>query len=238
MIDFHTHILPGIDDGSQNISMTKSMIYLEKVQGIDRIIATPHFYAYEASVDWFISHRDHALEKVRQRVYEPEEAELPVILPGAEVYYFPGMGRADLSSLCIGGTDLLLVEMPFSQWTKSIYEDLERIVRRQRLTVVLVHVERYYQFQKNKDIWKRVFELPVIVQFNAGSLMSFTRRRLIMRFIQSGYPVVLGSDCHNTTDRPPNLEEGRRVLRKKLGDDVLKDIDQLGERLLRDHAIT
>lgn len=240
MIDFHSHILPGIDDGSKNIDMTRSMLCLEAEQGVDRVIATPHFYASEVSMEHFIHRRKRAYDKVMHGIYENADKashKLPAIRCGAEVYYFPGMGRADLSSLCIEGTDILLLEMPFAQWSGEVFEDVERLIRRQRLTVILAHVERYYQFQKRKDVWKRVFELPLIAQFNAGCLLSFGRRRLAIKFIRSGFPVLLGSDCHNLSGRRPNLAEGRDVLKKKLGEEVLNDIDSLGERILRVHQI-
>lgn len=237
MIDFHTHILPGIDDGSKNMDMTRTMLYLEKEQGVNEIIATPHFYASEMSVGHFVRRRNHSLNKVIKRIYEKEDTRLPAITCGAEVYYFPGMGKSDLFPLCIEGTDLILLEMPFAQWTKDVYNDINRIIRYQRLTVILAHVERFYKFQRNKDIWNNIFELPVIAQFNAGCFKSFSKRRLAARFIKSGYPVVLGSDCHNVSGRYPNLAEGRSVLGKKLGDQILDDIDLFGERLLRDHGI-
>lgn len=236
MIDFHSHILPGIDDGSKDIGMSKSMLYMEAEQGVDRIIATPHFYASEVSMEHFIHRRDQAFNKVMQHIYgaaDDMHFKLPEIICGAEVYYFPGMGRADLSPLCFEGTDLLLLEMPFAQWTMDVYEDVERIIRKQKIKIIMAHVERFYQFQKKKDVWKRVFDLPLIAQFNAGCLTSFGRRKMAIRFIRSGYPVLLGSDCHNISGRRPNLAEGRNVLKKKLGEDVLKDIDLLGERLLR-----
>lgn len=237
MIDFHSHILPGIDDGSKNTDMTREMLKIEKDQGVSEIIATPHFYAFEMSIGQFIRRREHAFQKVKKRIYEKEGSWYPPITCGAEVYYFPGMGKSDLYPLCIRGTDLLLLEMPFVQWTREMYNDILYIIRRQGLTIILAHVERFYQFQKNKDIWNKIIELPVILQFNAECFKSFTKRRLAMKYIRSDFPVLLGSDCHNITGRRPNLSEGRIILRKKLGEQVLEDIDLFGERLLRDHGI-
>ena len=54
MIDFHSHILPGIDDGSKNTQMSLAMIEEEKKQGVHTIVATPHFYADEDSVERFL----------------------------------------------------------------------------------------------------------------------------------------------------------------------------------------
>ncbi len=46
-IDFHTHILPGIDDGSRNVEMSLRMLAAQREQQVDEIVATPHFYAPE-----------------------------------------------------------------------------------------------------------------------------------------------------------------------------------------------
>jgi protein-tyrosine phosphatase len=62
MIDFHTHILPGIDDGSKNIEMTMEMLEEEARQGVTEICATPHFYAHRMSFDSFLEKRGHELK--------------------------------------------------------------------------------------------------------------------------------------------------------------------------------
>ena len=69
----------------------------------------------------------------------------------AEVYYFQGIGSAGMiPKLCVEGTQTLLLEMPFAQWNSAIYADVEKLVRHQKLKVVLAHIERYYEFQKKK----------------------------------------------------------------------------------------
>ena len=102
MIDFHTHILPGIDDGSRDIEMTAKMLEMEREQGVTYIYATPHFYAHRRSVQSFLDRREGALLQVRELL--ARHPELPEISAGAEVYYFTGMGRAEqLPELCIEG---------------------------------------------------------------------------------------------------------------------------------------
>ena len=152
MIDFHTHILPGIDDGSRDIDMTIAMLEAERDMGVTHIYATPHFYAHRKSVSTFLSRRDNALSKVRQIL--SKRPELPTITEGAEVYYFTGIGRAEhLPELCIAGTDILLLEMPFAQWTDDMARAVEDIIRKRGLRVVLAHVERYERLQKDSSAW-------------------------------------------------------------------------------------
>lgn len=231
MIDFHSHILPGIDDGSSDPAETKQLLQMEKEQGVTKVLATPHFYASSDSVSRFLKKREEALKIVEEM--REEHPDLPVIQAGAEVYYFPQMGQADmLPKLCLTDTSIILLELPFAQWTKEIRKDVQRIVEKQKLTVILAHVERYYEFQKDKSIWNDIMELPLYMQINAGSLQNRKKRRFDLKFIQSGRPVILGSDCHNVEYRPPNLESGCKILAEKLGEDIVETIDALGRRIL------
>ncbi len=290
MTDFHTHILPGIDDGSQDLEETRRLLAQEMQQGVTRILATPHFYAGRDTEEHFFRKRERALRSVREALAaedieremsaeadlnpthktrsrvlhtkeetvqagdlpgrqepagsghlpEPETTKssgaekkiIPEIRAAAEVYYFPHMGEADiLPRLCMEGGNLLLLEMPFVQWTESMYRDVERILRKQKLTVMLAHVERYWEFQRDKGVWNAVFDLPVYPQINAGSLLRFRSRGFVLKFLRAGHQVLLGSDCHHSEYRPVNLAAGREVIRKKLGEGALKEMDLLGEEL-------
>lgn len=229
MIDFHSHLLPGIDDGSHDIAETEKLLHQEYQQKVQSVVATPHFYASRNSVEHFLTSRQNSYEKVKQAELE----DIPKVFLGAEVYYFSGMSKAEmLSKLCIEGTNLILIELPFCQWKKEVYQDIKQIIEKQKLTVILAHVERYYGYQKNKEIWNKIFSLPVYAQINAGSFLKWQKRRFCIKFIKEGHNVLLGSDCHNTTSRIPNLEQGRKVLKEKLGEQVLSEIDNLGQSIL------
>ncbi len=234
MIDFHTHILPAIDDGSRDIEQTKELLRQAHEQGIHHILATPHFYADRDSAGRFLKKREESFDEVK-KLREKEEW-IPEIRTAAEVYYFPGIGKADvLPKLCMEGSRLLLLELPFAQWTNGMYRDVEDIIDKQKLIVMLAHVERYYEFQKDKRTWRDMFELPVYAQINAGSFLRHGKRSFGLKFIKAGHRVILGSYCHNPEIRPSNLGVGREVISKKLGDGVLEEIDARG-RLLWEHA--
>ena len=97
MIDFHSHILPGIDDGSKSVEMSLQMLRLLKAQGIDTVAATSHFYATQRSPQRFLFRRQEAWDKLRTAL----DADAPRILLGAEVLYFPGISHMEeLPELC------------------------------------------------------------------------------------------------------------------------------------------
>ena len=230
MIDFHTHILPGIDDGSKDIDMTEQMLRAEKDQGVSHIYATPHFYAHRRSIESFLERRDRALKKTRELI--AEHPELPQVTAGAEVYYFSGMGRAgQLESLCIEDTNLLLLELPFAQWHSDIAKDISELMDRRGLRIILAHLERYEAFQKDKSAWNRIVQMPLTIQLNcedfidSGSLFRRNHRhKLSFDLLAEHDNCILGSDCHNMTDRKPNLAEAMAVIEKKLGEVKLEEI--------------
>ena len=129
MIDVHCHILPGIDDGSRNTEESKALISEEMNQGINTIIFTPHFYAQRDSVGHFLEKRANSFSRLQSAVQFDKIGLKPHL--GAEVYYFGGIGKAEMvPELCVTGTDILLLEMPFGQWTKAVYEDVEQLVKK------------------------------------------------------------------------------------------------------------
>ena len=89
MIDFHTHILANVDDGSQSLHESLCMLQREQEQGVEKIIATPHFYAHRDTVSQFLFRREEAIRLLLQ-----ERQDISVLI-GAEVYYFPGIGKAE-----------------------------------------------------------------------------------------------------------------------------------------------
>ena len=239
MLDFHTHILPGIDDGSRDIDMTEKMLRMEQSMGVSHIYATPHFYAHRRSIESFLERRDRALNKVRALPGYGDS--LPAVTPGAEVYYFSGIGRAgQLESLCMEGTDILLLELPFAQWHSELAKDVSDLISRRGLRIVLAHVERYEAFQKERRVWERLLEMPLTIQLNCEDIIdagSIFRRnpmhKTSMELLSRHDNVIIGSDCHNLTDRKPNLADARAAIEKRCGAERLAQIDEYTDRLFK-----
>lgn len=237
MIDFHNHILPELDDGSGSVLESMALLEEEMAQGVKHVVFTPHFYAHHSSIDGFLKRRDISLEKLKEAVRVRDAhgklSDMLRVDVGAEVYYFSGIGRASMiTRLCIQGREILLLEMPFCQWEKAMYEDIRYLIEKRSLTIILAHIERYYALQKDKSIWREVFELPLHGQINAGSLVKWEKRRLCLELLKRDHRIVLGSDCHNMHTRRPNLKAGRDVIEKKLGCARLDEMDALSERIL------
>lgn len=228
VIDFHSHILPKIDDGSQSIEMSGQMLEMGVSQGVNVIVATPHFYADRMTMEGFLKKRTEAYGGIQDAIGN-QGIRLAL---GAEVAFFYGMGNADgLDKLTIADTPLLLLEMPFRAWSTGDIREIENLLDR-GLKPVMAHIERFYPYQRDKRIFDELYSLPVFVQLNAESLLNWRTSRLALKLLKEGKAHLLGSDCHNVTSRPPNLAEGRNIIEKKLGNPRLVQIDRLGEEVL------
>ena len=228
MIDWHSHILPAMDDGSKDVAESISMLEMQTSQGVGTVIATPHFYANDETVAVFLKRRAEAYEALKEQLGD----RAPNILLGAEVRYYQGISRLEgLKDLAIEGSKLLLLEMPMSVWTETMVRELVELAGKNRVRIVLAHVERYIKLQK-RSVWDRIVDSGILLQVNASFVTSLASKRKALALLQDGVVQFLGSDCHNLTTRPPVLGQAAEVIRKKLGDDFLNQMQQYGYSLL------
>ena len=221
MTDFHSHILPEVDDGSQSVDESILMINALAEQGIDRIVATPHFYANDESVSEFLVRRQKAYNELMNAGLPGK----PTIIQGAEVRYYDGIRRlSDLKSLCVQGTKLLLLEMPFTKWTEYTLRELLDISSNGKVTLVLAHIDRYLKIQK-PDVWYRLADNGILMQLNSSYINDFFTRHKAIKLLKKGIINFLGSDCHNMNDRAPNIGKALSIAEKKLGKDFKSGFD-------------
>lgn len=217
MIDLHSHILPGVDDGSRDLEMTQQMLEEMARQGVRTVVATPHFYATSDKPESFFRRRAAALEQVAQL-----QGALPEILSGAEVAYFDGMSRSEiLPQLKLGASSLVLVEMPFCRWTKRMIREVCEINLETGLTPVLAHVNRYRQAGQFPDFQEQLRDEGVLFQCNAEAFLSPFIRGWALKQLKQRNIHFLGSDAHNMTARPPKLQKAAQIIQKKLGAETL-----------------
>lgn len=223
IIDFHSHILPGVDDGSRSLEESIAMLKSESDQGIERVVATPHFYARYDEPEEYLPRRIRAIRALREEM--TNHAGLPKLAVGAEVHFFPGISHSDLlPHLTIAGKKCILIEMPGSPWTESMYRELENIFLKQDLLPIVAHVDRYISRFRTYGIPEHLGDLPVLVQANASFFLNRSTRGMALKMLECDQIQLLGSDCHNLTTRKPNLGEAVEVIRQKLGQKALDRI--------------
>lgn len=228
MIDWHSHVLPGMDDGSHDVEQSLSMLRMLAEQGIRTVVATPHFYANDESVDSFLERRWNTFTLLRPQL--PENA--PEILLGAEVKYYQGISRLEnLRDLRIESTKLLLLEMPMAKWSEYTLQELAEISGKTGIKLVLAHIERYLGLQK-QSVWDRLYENGILMQVNASYFTGLSTRGKAISRLKEGGIHFLGSDCHNTTTRAPQLDKAFGIIRKKLGNEFVNQMNEYGYVIL------
>ncbi len=205
IFDIHCHVLPGIDDGCATAEESLDVLESSWYQGVDGLAATPHYYPRE-TVDSFLKRREAAARRLLAALQETPIAR-PGIVLGAEVaYYSELVHERQLSRLCIGNTDYLLLELPFAKWPQSVLRDIETIRKTRGLIPIIAHLERYLQYQ-DKNTVRSLLDMDVFIQINAEFILDPKTRRTAKKFLKDGIVQFLGSDSHNMTSRPPNLGE-------------------------------
>ena len=213
LTDYHSHLLPGMDDGAKDISVTKEMLTQYKHQGVERMIATPHFYPLRESAERFLRRREGAfaqLEKTNDDF---------LILPGAEIRIEKRLSEIGLmSELTLAGSQYVLLELPYAPFREWMITEIYQIMYNFNLIPVLAHVERYQKWY-TRDEMRRILTIQdSILQINYEALQTRSTAKLAMELVQKSFPVIFGSDAHNTDDRPPNVEDGYRLLKAKLNE--------------------
>lgn len=228
MIDWHSHVLPQMDDGSRSLEESIELLDMLSKQGVNTVIATPHFYANDESVSKFLERRIVSYEKLCSALSD----KMPKVILGAEVSYYSGISRLEgLGELCIEGTQLLLLEMPFTKWTEHTVREVKEIASRGDITLILAHIERYLDIV-GEEVFDDLREYGVLMQVNSGFFNRNATKRRALKLLARGGIQLIGSDTHNVSLRPPTLDSAYNIIEKKFGKDFIYEINGYGYFLL------
>ena len=180
MIDVHCHVLPKIDDGSKSVEMSIEMMKQSYAQGIDTMIATPHFYISHTDVEHFAKRRQNAYDTLMEAI--DGMTDMPKLNLGAEVLFFNGISVFDdLEKLTVNNNgEYLLLEMPFSKWNDKILREVESLMYDRKLKVIIAHIERFIDFQKGTNYINEFKESMGVVYYINDKLVSNTTSVFIL----------------------------------------------------------
>ena len=198
MVDFHSHILPGVDHGSASLEMSVEMLKTAKKAGVATIVATPHFYKHKMDLEDFLSRRNESYTLLTNYLAENNSLGIQII-PAAEVALESNLLSVDLKKLAIGGTNHILIEMPmYGRWHSWMFDMLFEIESKFSLSVILAHIDRY-----SKENVDKLLDLDFICQMNAEAFVtgSFFDKRRMRALCSKGYVHLIGSDAHGTKER-------------------------------------
>ncbi len=221
MIDFHSHILPDIDDGADCAETSLAMLRESFRQGVRLICATPHFYADEDDPESFLERREEAWAELKAAMGTEEG--FPEIRLGAEVLYFPGISVSEqVRSLTLEGTPFLLVEPPMMPWSEAMLDEIQECGQNLRCIPVVAHVDRYMRMLSDDTLLDRVYGRRLLAQVNAGFFLHRSTRERAVESLIDGRFQFIGSDCHDMEERRPNMGGAADFIRLAGGEKLFR----------------
>lgn len=216
MIDIHSHILYGVDDGAASADMAYAMLDDAALQGITDMIATPHYrngmFPYNP-------------EMVLSR-YE----EVSGIAAGMGIRLYLGCEyHADTDMIdnlknkrvaTLAGSDYVLTEFSYGSTYINVRNALEELVSGGYIPVI-AHVERYGIIQDDPDILMQFKEMGALIQINTNSVLGIDGhgiKRAARKILKKDLADIVASDCHDMRDRRSHMQECRKYIGKKFGE--------------------
>ncbi len=220
--DYHSHILPGVDDGAKSFDESIEMLKLLAEQGVERQFATPHFYCHrEKSVNDFLDKCKVAFRKIQNQEY------IKKIKLGAEVSLEIGISECEnIDKLAVKGTRLILLEPSYFGFYDTMIEDIYNISSDYDLKPVIAHIHRYVGLYTKEQLQK-LLNLNAVFQINADAFLNRKEKKLANEIIKSGKEFVFGTDSHNINTRKPNFDLLHKELKKS---DILEKSNSIYEK--------
>jgi len=220
MIDLHTHILPGLDDGARTLDESIQMCWISYGDGVRTIVATPHTLN-----GVYINDRATILTKVQElnsAIRNPQSAIPLRILPGADVRFCEGiLLQLDQGNVTTVGDrgQFLSIEFPF-QWIPYRAEDILFQLMARGIIPIISHPERNLEILDRPKRYYEMIRMGCLGQVTAMSLtgkFGHGIRKIVERFIKKRLVHIIASDAHSINGRPPILSEALRAAEKIVG---------------------
>ena len=217
MIDLHSHMLPGVDDGAPNHQIAFEMARMAVADGIKVMACTPHFMP---------GLYDNTPGDIRLRIAIFQEALNQENIPLKLVVGSDAHIRPDFLSCVRDGRILRLNDSRYVLFEPSLVvaprhlDSLLYNIAAAGYVPILTHPERLQWIEHGFDIFQHLFQQGVWMQITAGSLTGRFGKRpryWAHRMLAEGMVHILATDAHNTTTRPPLLAEAANIAAAELG---------------------
>ncbi|MDD6666849.1 MAG: hypothetical protein PUE58_02580 [Lachnospiraceae bacterium] len=223
-VDVHCHILPGLDDGSSSMKMTKELLRLESEEGVRLIVFTPHLrdpWMHKITAE----NTENAFRAVKEMAAE-EFPELSLYL-GSEFMY-SGLVLEEHKDWIrpMNQTRFVLVEfMPTDEWTRIRTGVLDLL--QAGFDPILAHFERYACLVEDPERVYELTEMGVYIQSNTGAALHPENRKVkkfLKTMFRDGQVHLMATDCHDPAQRAPHVRDAYQLIAKKFGEDYADDI--------------
>lgn len=218
-IDIHSHIIPGVDDGSPDLETSLGLLRMAAENGTTDIIATPHVIDVSTTLTWDAIRRYvEALQK------EADARQIPIrIYPGAETelnWDLLELIRQDHSAFCLAGSRYCLMEMP-SLMLPPHLDDIIYELQLMDIVPVLAHPERQMQLMEKPQMLLDLLHKGCAAQSNGGSVTGVFGPRVkhnVEHLLQQNVIAFMGSDAHNLRHRNTDLKGAREKIIEHYGE--------------------
>lgn len=234
MIDFHTHILPGIDDGCRNIEEACSLLNMLEQQGVDTVVLTPHYYGRRSDVSNFLEKRTVAFEKLKAHY----RGNIRFVL-GCEcnIVTCVNSNFSELIPLSIGNTSYILIELSFDRkWSNMVWQRLESLIDL-GLIPIIAHVELYPEVKRQPGVVKKLVDYGCLIQINCDSVLDKKLYSLVKALITHKQVHCLGSDAHNMFSRIPHYSDANEKIQKLISKNAVIRLQQDMKGILNNHIL-
>ncbi|BCZ47111.1 exopolysaccharide biosynthesis protein [Clostridium gelidum] len=236
MIDIHSHILPKIDDGAENINITLEMIKNAVNDGIEKIVATPHYY-----IGYGTTPITEVKDYINKLNYFIEEKNLKIqIYSGQEVYLNEHTIHDYLEGKIgtINDSKYMLIECPMNEFNDYIFDIIYELKIR-GIIPIIAHPERYFFVIENRLYINKFIEYGCLFQVNSGSIQGLFGRKVKLAaelLLNNGIYNFIGSDAHNNTNRTTGLSKAIN-LSNKINTESEKIFIESSNKLLKNKNI-
>lgn len=210
------------------MSESVKMLQILKGEGVDNILATPHFYPDSDDLDTFLARRNTTLDAL---IKAKSGKDLPNVFPGCELYYTRGMADFEsLAKLRIANTQYILIELPYGGFKADVLEDILNFSINYNLIPIFAHLERFGIFKGFKEAMRFVAEGNALAQVNVSSFFDKRLKKHAITLAKNNLISFVGSDFHRA-EKPTEFRKGINHI-KMLYPNAIKKIEFEGNNLL------
>lgn len=232
MIDFHTHILPNVDDGAKTIDDTYKLLEEAKKAGFDSVISTSHYMEeyYEVNVET----REKLIQEISNEISN-RNIDLKLYL-GNEIYITENIVNLlkEKKATTINDTKYVLFEFPLNIKPMNMFDIIYDMLE-YKVVPILAHPERYSFIQKEPDIVYDLIEAGALMQVNYGSILGMygeSARFIARKLFENDMVHFLGSDIHRVNSIYPKVPEALSRIKEIIGEDKLEELTTINPGLV------
>lgn len=237
-VDIHCHILPGVDDGSQTPEETKAMLQKAWDEGIQIMVATPHYHKQRGKNDIELIKKQLLLTRKLAKEVNPKMQ----ICLGMEIYYGEDVPELLKEGRVVSIRKSRYILVEFSPGDEFQY--ILNAVRKLQMsghTVIIAHIERYNCLRKDISNVEYLREMGAYLQVNTGSITgSYGRsvKKFLREVLKAHLVQLVGTDAHGSERRTPKMQEAYKEMVKRCGEEYADQIfGQNAKKVLRNEEI-